>query len=242
MALSIILPAIAATTGRSRTAVCRNNLKTLAAGLNLWKDNSLTGYYPVHDMAATSHLHPWEDMISMTGQYTPSWIELNRSWLVSLKMPPEDFHRTVDDTSVFMCPADHPHPHRINIGRSSAWGFSSDGYEYSYGINTSIEVRNLPVTPKFAKDTSTQVLCIDGLWDFTINFSAYYIDDPTSYYGTGGWYCNTVGYFHGSDPSANLGCVDGSIKSVRWGTEGSGIDTNKIFFREAGEALNAPNY
>ena len=39
MLLAIIVPAIAATSGSSRTAVCRNNLKTIGAGLEVWKQH-----------------------------------------------------------------------------------------------------------------------------------------------------------------------------------------------------------
>jgi len=238
--LTLALPTLCTSAGKSRKAVCSNNIRLTGLGLNMWRDNSLSGTYPVWDMASNQYLHPWCDMIAMQGQYTPQWIEGNRQRIESVGMLPEDFGKYVDDGEIFMCPADHAHPHRINEGRSMAWGFwrnqDEDGYEYSYTLNHNVASS----FNRLDKDPSRQCLTIDGLWTFSMNFSGYYLDDPNNYWGSPNWYSNTVGYFHGvgSQARANVCVRDNSVKSVRWGSSGDGIDTEKVYFIAPGESID----
>ncbi len=80
------------------------------------------------------------------------------------------------------------------------------------------------------KNSSGQVLCSDGLWTWMTNFSGFYVDNPTIPYNYKTWRSNVVGYFHGSATIANVCFGDGSVRSVKWGNKGSGIDSQKTFF------------
>ena len=190
MMLSAILPAIAGTSGRSRSAVCRNNLKAIGVGLDVWKQH--TGRYPWWSHPDGADMRPWPDVLAMQNGYSPEKLEALRSWFESHGVDIDDMVKTIDDTSVFMCPADHPHPHRINEGRARAWGFwrssDDDGYEYSYTITAcASQARSHPASDR-------QMLSADGLWDWCENLSAQWVVDPGASFDDPAWYCNTVGY------------------------------------------------
>ena len=148
---------------------------------------------------------------------------------------PYGFVKTIDNTEVFMCPADDPHPHPMNEARAKAeklWrAKDKDGYKYSYGLSAAATKK------QFAKDASSQVLSADGVWYEIYNFSAAYVDDPKAKYDEGGNECNRMGYFHAKEPRANVVCRDGSARTVKYGEKGKEIDTNEVFLFKKGEAL-----
>ena len=238
MLFAVILPAWTGSAGRSRRAVCSNNMKLIGVGLEMWRKNAKTGRYPTWDMpsfAGGGDLGPWCEMIAMVDPFTPENIEANRYYLESVGMPPEDFSKTVDSMKIFRCPADHPHPHRINEERSAAWGF--DAYKYSYTLCVAVSGRTYRC-PIYASDASSQVLSPDGVWSFSENLSGYYLNDPGNSYDTGGWYCNTVGYFHKND-SANFVLRDGHVENHRWDWDQGLPDTEDIYYGKPGESYSA---
>ena len=231
MLCAVVLPAWTGSAGRSRRAVCSNNMKLIGVGLEMWRKNAKTGRYPTWDMpsfAGGGDLGPWCEMIAMVDPFTPENIEANRYYLESVGMPPEDFSKTVDSMKIFRCPADHPHPHRINEERSHAWGF--DPYRYSYSINTAVATRS-GGAPTYAEDASSQVLSPDGLWTWSMNLSGYYVDDPSGPFSYPSWSCNTVGYFHKGN-SANFVLRDGHVENHRWNPEEGLPDTEDNYFME----------
>ena len=197
----------------------------------------MTGRYPTWDMpwfpgTGDGDLGPWCEMIGMVYPFTPENIEANRIYLEHSGMPPEDFSKTVDSMKIFRCPADHPHPHRINQERADAWSFNP--LEYSYTLCSPLADRRHGL---FAEDPSGQVLSADGVWTWSHNFSGYYVDDPDRPFNDPTWYCNTVGYFH-KDSSANSVLRDGHVENHRWDS-GEGLpDTDDIYFGEPGESYD----
>ena len=169
----------------------------------------------------------------MQDPYTPENIESHRQQLTNAGLPPEYFIKTVDDDKIFMCPADHAHPHKINAARSAAWGFwrsdEQDGYEYSYAIAAYVN------SAKYHPRADQQVLVPDGLWDFTINLSAAWVTNPNVSFDSPSWYCNTVGYWHKRN-SANFLLRDLHIENFEYPP-----DTNKIFYLTPGEDINGYN-
>ncbi len=237
MMLALVMPAWTTSARRSRAAVCRNNLKLIGVGLELWKEHA--GRYPPWDIPSMAggnpNIGPWPDMLLMQKGFDAANLEAHRAWLEgSFGLQPEDFIKTVDDDKIFICPADHPHPHRINEGRARAWGFwrsdDKDGYEYSYGINSPV------VQSKYHARADQQVLSVDGLWSFTINLSAAWVHDPNAGFDSPSWYSNTVGYWH-KGGSANLLLRDLHVEIHKYPP-----DTSEIFFLEPGEDINAANF
>jgi hypothetical protein len=235
--MAILLPALSMAREKARQATCTGSMKQIGIALEMWKDNAQTGRYPFWDSGAfggPGDLNPWCEMIAMAGGYTWESIEANRAGLEALNMPPEDFQRCIDNTDVFKCPSDNPHPHRINQDRASAWGFNT--FDYSYTICVALATSGTPI---YAKDASSQILSADGVWTWCQNHSAYYLDDPNSLWNDPSWYCNCIGYFHGNATSAIVVRRDNSVKSLRWGNRGSGISTDDVFFGRPGESLTA---
>ncbi len=226
VAFTFVLPARTSSVGRSRAAVCRNNMKLIGVGLELWHQNA--GYYPAPDIDIDdvyTTLDSWPDMLALNPPFDDR--ELLEEYFEThtyYDIDADDFIKVVEDDKIFMCPADHPHPHRINEARSRAWGFNP--YEYSYSI--SMEASSGEYDPSADK----QVLSADGVWDWSQNFSAAWINDPQATYDTGGWWCNTVGYWH-KRKKANFLLRDLHIESHKYPP-----DTNEIFFWEPGEPLD----
>jgi prepilin-type processing-associated H-X9-DG protein len=195
-------------------------------------------------------------MLAMVEEFTPEAIESNYDAFVENHFPPEDFMKVIDNMDVFICPSDKPHPHRINHDRSVemytiVWEQEAGGYKQSYGLNQAVSKRwswyenkqyngrsgsedgsfdNFPFLDHLHKNSSGQVLCADGLWSWMTNFSAFYLDDPTIPWNYKCWVSNVVGYYHGNFTTANVCFCDGSVRSVKWGSNGSGIDSKKTFF------------
>ncbi len=237
MVFSLLLPVLAENIRTSRMAVCSNNLKLIGVGLEMWRKNAMTGRYPTWDMpilASGGDLGPWCEMIGMVYPFTLENIEANRFHLEYSGMPPEDFSKTVDSMKIFRCPADHPHPHRINQERADAWSFNP--LEYSYTLCYALAKRS--GYPIFAKDPSSQVLSADGVWTWSHNFSGYYVDDPDNPFNDPNSFCNTVGYFHQSD-SANFVLRDGHVENHRWDPQEGLPDTQDVYFGEPGESYDA---
>ena len=237
--MAILLPALSMAREKAREARCLSNVKQIGLALIQWQNNALSGKFPNHDMPSGGRLNSWCEMIAMYRRFTPEWVENNRAWLEEVKQqPPEDWEKYIDNMEVFMCPSDKPHPHRINEGRSRAWSFwreaDHDGFEYSYTISFPCERRNNS-GPILDKNASGQMLSADGVWPWTENLSAFYLDDPNNGWDNPTWFCNTVGYFHRG--RANVVCRDGSGRSIRWGKKGSGLDTNETHNGLAGESL-----
>jgi hypothetical protein len=229
---AVIMPAVFCSAGRSRESVCRNNLKLIGTGLELWKQHA--GRYPFYDYPSGQDLQPWPDILVMQGGYTSQRLQgMSTILQYNFHLTPEDFIKTVDDDKIFMCPSDRPHPHRINEGRSFAWGFwrsgEEDGYEYSYAIAM------YTMYGKYHQRADQQVLVPDGLWDFTINLSGAWVTDPNAYFSTPNWYSNTVGYWHKRN-SANFLFRDLHIENHTYPP-----DTNKVFYLNPGEDINGYN-
>jgi hypothetical protein len=217
-----------------------NNMKLIGVGLELWRENA--GRYPGFDYPATPlcsspDLGPWCDVLALTEPiFGRENLEANKDWLEAYGHPLEFFIRTVDHIKIFRCPADHPHPHRINEERSRAWGFwradDEDGYQYSYAISTT------SVFKQYHPRADNQILSADGVWTWSQNLSGYYLHDPSNSYDAGGWWCNTVGYFHRSN-SANFVLRDGHVENHRWDPAEGLPDTEDIYFGEPGESYDA---
>ena len=235
----LLVPVLAENIRTSRMAVCMNNMKLIGVGLENWRRNAETGRYPKWDLpgfdgTSDSDLNPWCKMIGMVYPYTPEIIEAERDYLEWKGVPPEDFSKTVDSMKIFLCPADHPHPHRINEDRANEMGVYNP-FEYSYTLN--VLLRGLIV----AKDASSQVLSADGVWTWSYNLSAHYIGEPGYPWNYPSWWSNTVGYFH-KDNSANFVLRDGHIENHRWDPSEGLPDTEDIYFGEPGESHDARYY
>jgi hypothetical protein len=221
-----ILPAVFYSAGRSREAVCRNNLKLIGVGLELWRQNA--NKYPMWDMVGliseSPDLAPWPDALTMTSPYTADNLEAHRRDLTAAGFLPEYFIKTVDDSKIFRCPGDQPSPHRINKERAFAW--SMGPYEYSYAIT------NAASFGANDQKSDKQILALDGTWDWSQNLSCYWINNPNAHFDTGGWYCNTVGFWHKKN-STNLIMRDLHVENHIYPP-----DTTKVFVWESGESLN----
>ncbi len=238
---TVIFPGRPVAKSRAREARCIGNTKQIGLALMMWYNNA--DRYPMWDMpwmaGGKPHLGPWPDMLAMEWPYDWKNIENSRAQLENAGMSPEHFMKVVDNTEVFMCPEDRRHPHRINEGRAREWGFwrepAHDGYQYSYGISVAA-VQKMSENMKgdllrsLHRDASAQIVNSDAVWTWLQNPSAVYIDDPDSDFDTGGWWCNTIGYFHGNSKRATIGCRDGSARVLNYGVKGKGIDPNKTFF------------
>ena len=230
---AVVMPMWTVSARRSRAAVCRNNMKLIGVGLELWKQNA--GRYPPwsmpHIVGGNPNLGPWPDMLAMQKGFDAANLEAHKSYLESRDLSPEDFTKTVDEDKIFMCPADHPHPHHINEDRARAWNFwrsdDEDGYQYSYTLSMSC------VDKKYHGQTDDQILSADGLWDWGMNLSGVWVNDPNASWDTPHWYSNTVGYWH-KGGSANLLLRDLHVEIHKYPP-----DTNEVFFGEPGESLDA---
>jgi hypothetical protein len=152
----------------------------------------------------------------------------------------EDFTKTLSDVKIALCPSDSPHPHRLNRERFKyGYGDLNRPYDYSYGEH---RIACWPVNERYYfhvyKNTSSQMLLSDSL-DFEIaNFRARYLEIPDCSWDQPYWYSNTIGYFHSRAQAANIATRDLSVKTVNYGFNGNGIDTNDIFFWKRGESLD----
>jgi hypothetical protein len=221
---AIVVPTVFCFAGRSRESVCRNNLKLIGTGLELWQQHA--GRYPFYDYPSGQDLQPWPDILVMQGGYTPQkLLAMSTILQQNFHLTPEDFIKTVDDDKIFMCPSDHPHPHKINQQRSSSWAFND--YVYSYTLSYPMQ------QARYHTRADQQLLSADGLWPWSHNFSGEWVTNPNASYDTGGWWCNTIGYWHKGN-SANVLLRDLHIQSYKYPP-----DTTKVFAYEPGEALNA---
>ena len=243
--MAILLPALSMVRDKARQAKCISNQKQQYTALEMWYQHA--GKYPPAGLFAVvprgDHLSGWPDVLAMEGEVTLENLEyvFERSYW-DFDWNVEDFTKTIDSLEVFMCPSDDPHPHRLNTDRTEAWDL--DTYEYSYGMSINLSVC-LASTSEFEehfpsmldKDASSQILTADGTFMAVYNFRATYVDEPDCAWNSPYWFSNSVAYRH-NYTSADLVCRDGSLKSVRYGHDGSGIDTNDIFFWERGESLD----
>jgi prepilin-type N-terminal cleavage/methylation domain-containing protein len=242
--MALLLPALHMARDKAREARCTANGKEIGLALEMWRNNARTGWYPQHDMPTNPDLNPWNDMVGMTGMYTPEWVESHRDLLKSRHQPAEDFGKYVDNMDIFKCPADNPHPHRINEERARAWGFwrndDNDGFEHSYTLCYAATKRDMPggSGPIWAKDASGQMITADGVWTWTECLDSPYVDDPSAGAFTNGWYANTIGFFHGNGKRATFIARDNSYRGLFWGSQGRGIDTGLTFCGASGEPLN----
>jgi prepilin-type N-terminal cleavage/methylation domain-containing protein len=259
--MALLLPALSLVREKARQGKCIAQEKDISVALATWYNNA--GGYLLWDMPKTHHpwmdcapdaLNGWPEMLAGVEEFTPEAIKANYDAFVERGFPPEDFTRTTDNIEVFMCPSDKPHPHRINHDRSQEmggpWEIEAGGYKHSYGGNPAClkspqhngrsltESGPIEVISRFHKNASGQVLAIDGTWTWVQNFSGYYVDDPDYTWNTAGWWNNGTGYFHGNGTTANYLTRDGSVRSARWGTRGSGIDLNEAFFWGTREKLD----
>ncbi len=253
--MAILLPALSLARDKAREARCMGNVKQIGIALTMWHDNSARGRYPRYDFVSTQicsnpNLGPWTDALAMRPPvFEYSNIESRRTWFETKSNweKVEDFIKCVDNIEMFMCPADKPHPHRMNEARAKAWNFwranAKDGYEHSYGMGVGVDYKNHIESPTgswvegYHKDASSQLLAADGVWNWIQNLSATYVDNPNSAFNQPSWYCNCMGYFHGNFKRAVLVCRDGSAKTIHYGTRGRGINTREVFIWGYGESL-----
>jgi len=251
--MSILLPAVSLARDKARQAKCLGQIKNIGVGLELWYNNS--GRYTNYDYQYTPltnppNLGPWTDALALRSPpwdpdvFTTANIKAAGDWF---KNNPgfgnaDNFIKCIDNIEVFYCPADKPHPHRINreIAGGAFWRpAQNDGYEHSYALSVAAYYGGAGHSEvSLAKDSSSQVLAADGTWTFAFNFNATYVDDPSADAADPTWYSNHMGYFHGNASSANVVCRDNSARMIYWGTKGSGINTKEIFFLRPGEDLN----
>ncbi len=235
MLCAVVLPAWTGSAGRSRRAVCWNNMKLIGVGLELWRQNP--GRYPNWDYSNTGlcsnpDLGPWCDALALKEPiFARENLEANRERLEADGYSLEFFIRTVNHTKIFRCPADHPHPHWINEGRSRAWNFwradDEDGYQYSYAIGVA------SVSKQYHARADSQILSADGLWPWGMNLSGIWVTDPSAGWNYPSWLSNTVGYWHGRGGANFL------LRDIHVETHEYPADTNQIFFGEPGESLHA---
>ena len=171
-------------------------------------------------------------------------LEAHRQQLTDLDFPPEDFTKAIDNLDTFSCPSDNPHPHRIESERAEIITRGTFPYDYSYGAayaacwGSTFSSNMSQGRTQLDKDASSQVLHGDGLRYVLVNFRASYVDDPDCPWNYPYNYSNTVGFFHGRYMVANMACRDGGVKSVNYGKDASGINTNEIFFWKRGESID----
>jgi prepilin-type N-terminal cleavage/methylation domain-containing protein len=239
--MAILLPALGLAREKARHARCIGNIKQHLIGLEIWYNNS--GKYPYWDMpvfGTNGDLAPWPEMICMVRCFTLDKVEVKRVELKSEGCPPEDFVRAIDNIESFNCPSNKPCLHRINQQRSSTWGCQP--YKYGYGISHFLtEGWFWHPKPIFARDASCQVLSNDGIWSWTVNFSADWLDNPSYGFDHPSGMDNALGYYHGiNGGTANIGMRDGSVRSVKWGSKGNGISTKDVYYENIGESLYNP--
>jgi len=251
MAIAIPLAPLSAqlfiSRSKAREARCTGNIKQIGLANEMWFNNSDS--YPLSEvsfMSKGNNLPSWCDMLVLAQPFTAENIEKNRQALTDAGMPPESFVKVIDNTVVFKCPSDDPHPHRINEERARAEGFwrekDKDGYRYSYAISMAIAKKQSESTKgelvnSFHKDVSRQVLASDGVWNSAYNFSAAFVTNPKSKYDEGGDWCNRVGYFHGNKNRAVVVVRDNSAKTVDYGEKGEKINPKGTFFYGPNEKL-----
>ncbi len=258
--MAILLPAVSMAREKARQALCIGQLKNIGVGMMTWHNNAggfplwdLPSIYC--SWMKEDGLNGWAEMMGMVEEFTAEAIQSNYDGFVDHHVPPEDFMKVIDNMDVFMCPSDKPHPHRINYDRSQEMAgviWERGGYKQSYGINADCVSKfwdstngryvngqsgseegtfdNFERVDNLHKNSSGQVLCADGLWSWMTNFSGFYVDNPTVPWNYRSWRSNVVGYFHGNATIANVCFCDGSVRSVKWGNKGSGIDSQKTFF------------
>jgi prepilin-type N-terminal cleavage/methylation domain-containing protein len=250
--MAILLPALSLARDKAREARCMGNMNQAGTGLTMWHHNA--EYYPGFDYAnsplvTSPNLGPWPDVLAMRPPFfTYENINNHRDFLEKRGRSPEDFTKTVDSIEIFACPADKPHPHRINEARSRAWNLwradVGDGFEHSYGMGVGVCYEGHIESPTggfvtgYHKDASGQLLAADGVWCWIQNLCASYVDDPNSAFNQPFWHCNCMGYFHGNFRRAVVVCRDGSAKTIYYGTEGRSIDTREVFVWGYGEGLD----
>ena len=238
--MALLLPALNFAREKAREGLCFSNMRQIGIALSLWYNNA--NRYPGWGHATTPltrgpNLGPWCDALALR---SPEWdpnvftrenLEACREWFEANpdKGSVDDFTRCVDNVGVFFCASDKPHPHRINTDRAKDWGFwreaQKDGFEYSYGLAVGATIdghggheNDDGTWGAYAvhKNASGQILACDAVWNWVQNFSAEYAVDPNSMFNTGGWWCNCIGYFHGSFTRAVVLCRDGSSRSISY--------------------------
>jgi prepilin-type N-terminal cleavage/methylation domain-containing protein len=230
--MAILLPALSMARDKAREARCIGNAKQIGLALELWISNAPSGNYPTWDITTGSDLNPWPEMLAQKGIFTAEWISQNQNTQFhNATRTGADFMKVSDTLEVFKCPGDKPHPHRINLDRSTSWSFKPYAYSYTIGVAS--------VQKMFDKDASGQILSADGVWDWGQNHSAFYLDDPNSGFANPSWWSSCIGYFHGRGTRAIVVSRDNSSRTVRWGTRGNLINTKELFWGKPGEDLNA---
>jgi prepilin-type N-terminal cleavage/methylation domain-containing protein len=252
--MAILLPALSLARDKAREAACVANIRQIGAALTLWHNNA--NRYPPWGHAytpLTSHpnLGPWPDVLALRSPpwdpdvFTQANIESAREWLeknVEFRRV-EHYIKCIDSVEIFACPADRPHPHRINEDRAKGWNFwrsaQNDGYEHSYGIGVGVTKRAYGGHEKddgtwggwtLHKNPSAQILASDAVWNWIQGFSAAYVEDPDSGFNAGGWWCNCIGYFHGNARRAVVVCRDGSSTTVNYGKVAKQTVRKEVFF------------
>jgi prepilin-type N-terminal cleavage/methylation domain-containing protein len=250
--LAILLPALNMAREKARQARCISNLKQQSVALEMWRQNA--GIYPWanpaggwRDESGQWHIGTWPEALAMEKSCTTENLEALGEGLANQGLKPEDFTRTIEGFETFFCPSDSPHPHRMNEDRMREGCNGALPYEYSYGLNGTVnfaEDRGLNsdhpfhVHCRLAEDSSAQVLTGDGVCFAVHNFKAAYLEDSNAAWNQPNWGSNTVGYFHTRYTTADVLFRDGSVRPVYYGVEGSGIDTMRTFFWFRGESLD----
>ena len=251
--MSILLPAVSMARDRARLARCMSNLKEVHLALEMWRNNSAYGGYPFWEFGFTKDFengdnnNPWQDALAANGLYgdrealrsdefknkvikDSTWYEVND---FGTPRVPEDFgSKFLDGVSVLKCPADNPHPHRMNLDKVSQMAGNPEGMLYSYSL--AIPACKGPAHRDWDKDSSGQIAISDGFFYWAVNFSAVWIDDPNASHDSGpppGYNMNTFGYFHGKQNTGNAVTRDNSVKTIKYlRKDGANIDCTKVFF------------
>jgi hypothetical protein len=130
----------------------------------------------------------------------------------------------------------------MNAERFGVWG-THEPYDYSYGVSCALSsARAGPSTPIYPyaiidRDASSQILAADGTVFELYNFRADYVHNPDCAWDQPAVWANSVGFFH-KPTSANMVCRDGSVRPVYYEHEGSGINTEEVFFWRRGESID----
>ena len=201
--MSLAFPAVIQLSSRQRSVICQDNLKKLGVALNLYFNDYKE--YPVWDKPIGPKLNSFIDWALKEGGY-------------------------VEDEQIFRCPADNPHPSRVNKERARAWNYNP--FEYSYGISS------VAVYGKIHEQRARQILSGDANWSWMHNLSGYYLLGLP--WHTPLWYSNTVAYRHKNN-SANFLFHDGHVEGFEarfWLGKQTKPDTNEIFFGRPGEGIN----
>jgi prepilin-type N-terminal cleavage/methylation domain-containing protein/prepilin-type processing-associated H-X9-DG protein len=124
---AMLLPALSKAKGQALQASCKNDLKQLDLGMNMYLGDFLD-VYPACASRNTYGFQPEDWIYWRTGTATPVWDGV----LETLdKSPVISYMGTKTSTNIFRCPAD-----TSDAGRAGPYGDGQPLYEYSYSMTS----------------------------------------------------------------------------------------------------------